>query len=347
MPSRLRALPRLIALLAVALLMARAVAAAPFWHNAVKVVAPGRMTVATSAGSGQMPLFLSADWTHPLPGIRRAIIVTHGVSRDADTVMYGVDATRVAAGAAGQQTLLIAPQFLIPIDVTTFHLPSDTLRWSVDGWPSGDPALGPAPLSSFDVFDAILGRLADRALFPDLTEVVVAGHSAGGQVVQRYAVVVHDLPALAARGIRVRYVVANPSSYLYFSDDRPQPVNAASCPDFDRWKFGLTGAPSYVGSTAGLETRYAARDVTYLLGTADTNPNHVALDKSCAAEAEGPYRLARGEAYFSYMKARHPTGFNQRLVLVPGVAHNAVRMFGSVCGMAVLFDRPGCSGVAP
>ena len=88
---------------------------------------------------------------------------------------------------------------------------------------------------------------------------------------------------------------------------------------------------------AAIEQAYAARSVTYLWGGADTDPNHPALDKSCAAEAQGPYRLARGEAYFAYLKARHPT-LAQVSAVVPGVGHNEAAMFGSAAGLAALFD---------
>jgi hypothetical protein len=132
------------------------------------------------------------------------------------------------------------------------------------------------------------------------------------------------------------------SSYLYFSDDRPEKVDTSQCPRFDHRRYGLVGAPPYVGATDGLEARYASRDVVYLLGTSDTNPNHPALDKSCAGEAEDTYRLARGQSYFAYMKARHPHRFAQRVALVPSVAHDARRMFDSACGLAALFDRAGC-----
>lgn len=286
-----------------ALWLPRPAAADPPWHNPVKVVADARLTVMTKAGttpagSGEVPLYLSADWSHPLPEIRRAVIVVHGIERDADVSMRGAEAARAAAGPAGADTLLIAPQFLADIDVETFHLPAMVLHWDSERWAAGYPAHGPAPVSPFEVFDAIMERLADRALLPNLTRIVLAGHSAGGQVVQRYSVVGRGQTALAARGLALRYVVANPSSYLYFTDDRPVPVDPAACPRFDRWRYGLAGAPPYVGDTTALEAKFAARQVVYLLGTADTNPHHPALDKSCGAEAEGPHRLARGLAYF-------------------------------------------------
>ena len=43
-------------------------------------------------------------------------------------------------------------------------------------------------VSSFAVLDALLQMLSDRQHWPALDLVVLAGHSAGGQFVQRYAV---------------------------------------------------------------------------------------------------------------------------------------------------------------
>jgi hypothetical protein len=56
--------------------------------------------------------------------------------------------------------------------------------------------------------------------------------------------------------------------------------------------------------SAELEQRYVARQVIYLLGTADTNPDHPALDKSCMAEAQGPYRYVRGHTCAATMAMR-------------------------------------------
>ena len=307
----------------------------------VKVIADARITV---GGEGTLPLYLSGDWSNPLPGIVRAILVLHGRLRDADVYYRSARAAQAAAGEAGRTTLMIVPQFLAGIDVDAFHLPPDTLRWSLLGWEGGDPAEGPRPLSSFEALDAILARLADRRLFPDLKQVVVAGHSGGGQVVQRYAVAGRGEEVLARQNIGVRYIIANPSSYVYFSAERPEPAIAASCPRTNDWKYGLEHPPAYVAaaSPGDLEQRYVSRQVTYLLGTRDTNPDHPALDKSCMAEAQGATRYARGHAYAAVMAARNSGTPNHRVVDVPGVGHDGDRMLTSPCGLAALFDLPGC-----
>ncbi len=268
-----------------------------------------------------------------------ALIIVHGVLRDADYYYdTGMEAVR---DENRSDVLVISPQFVEPEDIAGHNLPSDTLRWN-STWPGGSAALAPAPISSYAVFDAIIARLSDRTRFPNLKKIVIAGHSAGGQIVQRYAAVGNAQQLDPGAEIPVHLVVANPSSYFYFSDDRP--VHVANCADYNQWRYGIAGAPPYVKGTASeLEARYVKRDVTYLLGTADTNPNEDDLDRTCGGEAQGPYRFARGKNYIAYMKRRHPTGTAQDYGFVLGVPHDNRRMFRSACGRAVIFGGSAAS----
>jgi len=102
--------------------------------------------------------------------------------------------------------------------------------------------------------------------------------------------------------------------------------------------------PPYVAGQdmEALKQTYAKRQVMYLLGTEDINPNHPALDKSCMAEAQGPDRYARGHAYFQILQARYGSALHQALHDVPGIGHDGDRMLTSTCGLAALFDLPGC-----
>jgi pimeloyl-ACP methyl ester carboxylesterase len=206
--------------------------------------------------------------------------------------------------------------------------------WWDAKWPGGSDAV-PAPISTYDVLDAMIARLADRARFPKIRQIVILGHSAGGQILQCYAVV-GKAPQLDGGPVPVHVVVSNPSSYLYFSDWRPVPQ--PNCADVDRWRYGLLGAPRYVVGTAPqLEARYVGRRVTYLMGSADTNPKESDLDRSCGGEAQGPYRFARAKYYIAYLAKRHPNGTNQHFAFVRGVAHDNRRMFTSSCGVGVIF----------
>jgi hypothetical protein len=312
--------------------------------------------IQTPAGPVAIPFESSQSLSKPLPGITRAIILVHGLKRNVESDFRTALKAAAAAGAEGRRTLQLTPQFLNEMDLAAHPLPATVLRWRGSSWESGQPAVAPAPVSSFEVLDALVAALCNRTNFPNLTTIVLAGHSAGGQIIQRYSVVGKAEQLAAAQGIHVRFVVANPSSYLYFTDDRPifsnaqiqfAPFQAASCPGFNRWKYGPADGPSYVALGAAAdwkktEDTYAQSDVIYLLGTSDNDPNQPELDKSCGGEADGPMRFARGQAYFAYLHARHPSGWNQRLRFVPHVAHSADEMFTSQCGLASLFDHGKC-----
>jgi pimeloyl-ACP methyl ester carboxylesterase len=200
----------------------------------------------------------------------------------------------------------------------------------------------------------------DRTRFPQLARIVLAGHSAGGQIVHRYAVLNGIDQALRAAGIGMSYIISSPSSYLYFTKERPTgaadgrfaPYDAAACPGYNLYRYGVENLgrlARYAGNlgSAGLFRRYAARDVTYLLGTADNDPDHPQLDQNCGARAQGSNRLERGRNYIRY--ERRLAGSDIKLVRrtfeVIGVGHTQSRMFGSKCAAALLFGVAGRTNI--
>ncbi len=309
----------------------------------VAVVVDGRLAI----GDAQLPVFVSRDWSHALPDVHRVVIVVHGYSRNAADY-----ARNMMALGPPADTLVVAPQFLTPEDIAAHHLSDSILRWDREQWSDGDPAQGPAALSAFDGFDAILAKLGDHALFPNLSRIVLAGFSAGGQFVQRYAAV-----GKGAGAIPLRYVIGSPGTYAYFGDERPLPdggfgafAGAADCPDYNRWKYGYVGdLPPYVLGVVGqgmpaLERRYAARDIVYLVGGDDTDPNHRVLNKTCAGEAQGPTRFARMQFFFADMNRRDAGIIRHHMWVVTGAAHEEAKVLGSPCGRAALFDDTVCRG---
>jgi hypothetical protein len=310
-------------------------------------------TLHTTQGEASVPMEMSLDLGASHPEITRAAVVFHGKGRNVEGYFSSLEHAAREAGSSGRRTLLLAPQFLREEDARAHRLPQQFLRWHAGSWSAGEPAMGPIPLSSFDVIDALLTTLSSRKDYPNLNTIVLIGHSGGGQLLNRYAIV-GKAAVLGETGVHVRFVIANPSSYFYFSDDRPQangsfaPFNGAACPNFDHWRYGPANAPAYVGDTSaaawqGREQAYMSADVIYLLGTDDTDPAQADLDTSCAGEAEGPERLDRGKAYFRYLNARHPQDLRHQLWLVPGVAHIGSRMVDSHCAIAAVFEHGSCS----
>jgi len=204
--------------------------------------------------------------------------------------------------------------------------------------------------------DKILLRLADSKAFPDIEEIVVAGHSAGGQFVNRYAAG-GKAQSEARPDLSWEYIVANASSYMYFSDERLVEgttdtfavPNSSNCRNYNDYKYGLEDLNSYMASVGAskIKNNYENRDVTLLLGALDNNPNNSSLDKSCSANLQGSHRLDRGKTYFEHVQDEFGADIldHHQLHVVPGVGHSGRGVFSSDAGLEHLFgDSDSGSG---
>jgi hypothetical protein len=271
--------------------------------------------------------------------------MVHGAGRDADNYFRTAVAAAFLAGAL-DDTIVIAPRFASSDGRSCRDtLAQNEVSWSCtgDSWRSGGTSLTSDRLTSYDLTDEILRRLARKDLFPNLRTIVVAGHSAGGQYVTRYEMAnkVHD-----TLGVPVSYVVSNPSSYAYLDSSRPAADakefrnfgDGRNCTTYDHWPYGLQGRTGYTAQIPDevLKKQLAARPVVYLLGEIDILPLG-GFDGSCPAMAQGPTRLARGQAFGSYVSQKY--GAKHTVTVVPLCGHNARCMFTSDPALAVLFPK--------
>jgi len=123
------------------------------------------------------------------PDLTRALILVHGASRDADNYFRHALAAAFLAGAL-ENTIILSPRFASNNgDGCRDAFGDRELKWQCNGpgrWTVGGAATDESKVTSFDVVDEMLRRLARREIFPNLRAIVVAGHSAGGQFVSRY-----------------------------------------------------------------------------------------------------------------------------------------------------------------
>lgn len=163
--------------------------------------------------------------SHPLtgsPDYDRALIVIHGYGRNADDYYNSVMEAQGIFPGVGDDTVVIAPRFQSEIDGPA----SDELYWSVPGWSRGEDSLDGNAFSSFSVADGLLESISNN--FPNVREIVIAGHGAGAQFVQRYAGIA-AVPVNLRCDIAIRYVVANPGSYMFPTPTRPR--STVGCDD--------------------------------------------------------------------------------------------------------------------
>jgi pimeloyl-ACP methyl ester carboxylesterase len=296
--------------------------------------------------------------------VRRALIMIHGTNRNADHYFRTAVSAAFLAGAL-PDTVVIAPSFLSADPHCNDKLQPNEVSWSCggDSWRSGGVSSSNKDLTSFDFVDELLRKLADKKVFPNLTSIVIAGHSAGGQFVARYEMANRVGDTL---GVKVSYAVANPSSYAWPDSSRPLPVedgapanatagwnletphtqfsygpfDAAKAPKYDLWPYGLEARTS--GYTANmtdeqLKKQLVSRNVTYLLSQVDTLPLG-GFDGSPNAMAQGATRRARGEAFVKYINEH--LGAKANIMIVPECGHNDRCVYTTDTVLPVIFPQP-------
>ena len=294
--------------------------------------------------------------------VTRALIMVHGAGRNAYHYFETATAAGFLADALGN-TIILAPRYASGNDTVA----TNEAKWPERGenWRSGGALATNAAYGSFDLLDDILRKLADKKNFPNLRKVVVAGHSAGGQVATRYAMTSKVHGTLG--GIEVSYVVANPSTYAWPTALRPLPIGDADpatadkealgpngekvnanftfgafdstrAPNYNRWPAGLmnrTGYSAYA-SDEQLRKQLAERPTTYLLGQVDILPLG-GFDSSPNAMAQGPTRRARGEAFFKFVK--DSLGAKHNAIIVSECGHNARCVYTTDVVLPVIFPK--------
>jgi pimeloyl-ACP methyl ester carboxylesterase len=295
--------------------------------------------------------------------IVRAMIMVHGANRNADHYFTTATAAAFLARAL-DDTIVIAPRFASAQGNCRDALAPNEISWTCggDSWRSGGASASDKRLTSFELMDTILKRLADKKVFPNLGAIVVAGHSAGGQFVTRYEMTnrIHE-----TLGVPISYVVANPSSYAWPDATRPLPVDdaapanaqlgwkeetphtkfsygafdSAGCPNYDRWPAGLeqrTAGYTVDESDDQLRKQLAARPTTYLLSQVDTLPLG-GFDSSCSAMAQGATRRARGEAFANFVNQHF--GANHKVLIVSECGHNDRCVYTTDDVLPVIFPK--------
>ena len=297
----------------------------------------------------------------PNSAITRALIMVHGAGRNADHYFATAMGAGFLAGAL-DNTIIISPRFIASPDKPQ----QDEIMWpnGGDSWRSGGMSPTHPTVSSFDFVDELLRKLSNKKTFPNLTKIVVAGHSAGGQYATRYEMTNKLHGTL---GVDISYVVANPSSYAWPAAVRPLPTgdadpvdaykaslepngekvhtnftygafDATKAPNFNRWPAGLENRNSYSAKSSDdqLKKQLVERPTTYLLGQVDVLPLG-GFDSSPNAMAQGPTRRARGEAFFKYVT--ETLGAKHNAIIVPECGHNDRCIFTTDVVFPVIFPK--------
>ena len=102
--------------------------------------------------------------------------------------------------------------------------------WSSEGWKEGHLSLANnatwggggnhTVMYSYDVFNELINYLGNPLYFPNLRNITLFGFSAGAQTLLRYASL-STFHILNPMIVKPRFVISDPSTYLYMGPERP------------------------------------------------------------------------------------------------------------------------------
>jgi poly(3-hydroxybutyrate) depolymerase len=220
------------------------------------------------------------------------VFVMHGVNRDADRYR-----DEWADLARQHGFIAIVPQF------GKSDFPGSR-GYNTGFFAERDGTSRPRGLWSFAAIEPLFDDVRKR-FGTSVPRYAIYGHSAGAQFVHRFVLFMPEA--------RVeRAIAANAGWYTM-----PDPGIA--------FPYGLDDAPV---DARGLNAALGKR-MTVLLGTADTDRSDPDLRKTAEADAQGPHRFARGQAFFAQGQAaaaKRKVPFGWTIETVPGVGHSNGRM---------------------
>jgi len=229
------------------------------------------------------------------------VFVMHGVGRDADRYL-----AEWAPLALSHGFILVVPEFKQADFPGSRGYNAGFLR-EEDGRPR------PSACWSFAALEPLFDEMKVRT-GTQVPTYALYGHSAGGQFVHRYVMLVPE--ARLSRAI-----AANAGWY--------------SMPDLETaYPYGLAGAAV---DEAGLR-RALGKPFIILLGTADTDENAENLRRTPEANAQGPHRYARGLSFHRSGNAaaeRLGAPFGWQVVEVPGVGHKNSEMAAAAAPLLI------------
>jgi hypothetical protein len=284
--------------------------------------------------------------------IKQLIIYVHGARRNGlDYYEWGEAAVKTAK--KDDETLFISPQFTSLKDLEDHNHDDTHLFWANNNWRIGDESVSSKKrkmgesFSSFSLVDSVIARACNPELFPNLKKIIVIGHSAGGQFVSRYAGMT-PMPNIL-RGYQFRFIIMNPSTYLYFDDRRPIVTgdkltfarpDTMGCGDYNQYPKGFEKLNPYAAKIgeATIKQQFLTRDIAFILGGSDVDMTDPSMDKTCSGNLQGRFRLERGQFYYAYLQLFSKKGKIHTIQAVPNVAHSGEKMINNEITRKYLFD---------
>lgn len=307
------------------------------WSSKASVVGFDTKYLEVENGAN-MPYYIERkDYTKA----KRIVMVFQGKPRDAwryANLMSYVGkcaVTNVKWDTAFEDYIVTSPIIFNTNDLEAGGAFPTDLIWKSGDWASGGLTKGPGDtkVSIFKALDALVDLWFNQTVFPNLNSVVIAGHSAGAILAQRYAVLRESVDGQDAN---MKWFISDAGSYAWPVDSRPvkNPTASSDCKSnsencemkaecevtMNQWPYGLNmtdpstmnvyGRSKMQKNKEKMVQDYFDRRIQYTFAALDDGPG----DTHCEAQFQGDSHIARGNNFVAALKSAGAKGFHTTYV---------------------------------